>query len=378
MGANRNTFIQLSKFLESKRNISDSELLMKDRNRIKWIQNNARIAANKDSKFSEKEVEMANENLKLLSQGNKPIHLIREGLDAAPKTTSIKDEWQKLNEGHAGKKVSGAGKKDFEELRDLRSEVRAQPRQTRLVAAPRSTEDKQKADIIRAAKRQQKEQIDLNNQPLVRQRATAMKEIIRDSNPGMVKRSTVPDKEINAMKAKLQTISNPEEAEAFKKELSEKQNQLTPSYHPVYAKYGIKEKDWHDLDHTDKLLHMANHYEVAGLSSPHSATLNSISPPDDFHEMLMQMHGQEIDKDVAHKAWHDMRAGDQRQTYDVLKRWRQDKAQQPASVSQGPEIKSGELKQNFDGQPNVTEPVKKSMKNLEILIYQLSKTLRSI
>lgn len=98
MAKSDNTFDNLLHFLKSQRNLEPSEILMKDRNRMKWISNNARIAANKDNKFSEQEVNLANENLQLLGQGFKPKHQIRADLDAAP-MQALREKENGLKEG---------------------------------------------------------------------------------------------------------------------------------------------------------------------------------------------------------------------------------------------------------------------------------------
>lgn len=360
MTKNKAFLSNISEFLKSYRKLCASNSLIKNdiKKRSQWIRANIDVARNKNGTFTEEEIKRAHENLKLIDAGYVPKHAIRDE-NVGPRGKSLEQEWAKLNEGRAGKKTKGAESEDFEGLREQRAEIRAKPQQTKLISGPRSAEEQQKAKIISTAKKQEKQQAALDNQPNIGHRASAMKEIIHGSNPGMTKRGVVPDKEIDAMKKKLQGISDPEEAELFKQKLISKQSEPTPEYHPIYKKYGINQKDWHDLDHMDKMLHMANHYELVGLSSPHSKTLKSIAPPTDIHEMLVQMGGHHINEDEAHKAWHSMGARDQRQTYDLLKQWRQNKTDSPPTIPQGPEIKAGQLKQEFEGQPNITQPVKK-------------------
>lgn len=101
-------FLKLSDFLKSQRELDPSEILMKNRNRLTWIQNNLRIAANDKSEFSPPEVAMANENLRLLGQGFKPRHEIRPGLDAGPKGKLNKEPAQVVQEKDS--EISGAVK----------------------------------------------------------------------------------------------------------------------------------------------------------------------------------------------------------------------------------------------------------------------------
>lgn len=372
----KKSVITPSSLLDYHRKLAPYENLIKAKSpRMKFIVVNSRIAENEDGQFTPEEVALAHENLRLLNADYFPKHKIRDGLGAAPGDNKIDKEWAELNQGRAGKKVSGAGKEDFERLRGERTVVRRQPKQSNLVTAPRSEEEKKKAGLISAAKKIEKERAELDNQPLVAQRAKAQKEIIAGSHPQMAERSSIKnDPELTQMRAKLATLSDDDpEKDYLKAQITQKGNQMIPQWHPVYKNYNISEDDWNRMGLQEKMFNMANHYELAGMVQPHPS-LRAVPPPDDFHEMLADYNKQPMDKDHAAELWHDMDAKDQRHTYNYIKNWRARKSTS-APTPETSEIKPGQLEQ---GQPSVTEPVKKSVNNLESLLIALRDTLRSI